>query len=68
MVMKLLKVGKLVIYIPFWLYSNYDKYQASDRQNDIYIPFWLYSNGGVDLKLQFSYEFTFHSGYIQMTK
>ena len=37
----------MLLYIPFWLYSNVSGSATGICAKKLYIPFWLYSNGGV---------------------
>ena len=54
----------LNLYIPFWLYSNYDSADSSRMNRNLYIPFWLYSNELANKGNGGAPNFTFHSGYI----
>ena len=50
----------MVLYIPFWIYSNKDEIIQMMDAETLYIPFWIYSNDGMVTPLQYS-ENTLHS-------
>ena len=54
----------LLLYIPFWIYSNGSFELELTLITCLYIPFWIYSNNEPPSLTAITSAFTFHSGYI----